>query len=78
MDKLTMHGQPGGLIRFVSTADRHDLVQKLGEIEHEAGGIFDQVCDRFCRYPYETEDQEDLNNICKNCPLTRLADLIGV
>ena len=78
MAKLTEKGQPGGLIRFVSMADRHDLVQKLGEIEHEAGGIFDQVCDRFCRYPYETEDQEDLNNICKNCPLTRLADLIGV
>lgn len=78
MAKLTEKGQPGGLIKFVSMADRYDLVQKLGEIEHEAEGVLGQTCDRFCRYPYETKDQEDLNIICDHCPLNRLADLIGV
>lgn len=77
MAKLTEKGQPGGLIKFVSMADRHDLVQKLGEIEHEAGGALDQICDRCCKW-YAAEDKREISHRCKNCPVTRLADLIGV
>ena len=78
MARLTEKGQPAGLIRFVSMAERYDLVQKLGKIEHEAEDVFSRVCDCYCRHPYEVEDQEDLDDICKSCPVTRLADLIGV
>lgn len=67
-----------GLIRFVSAADRHDLVQKLGQIEYEAECALSEICDRCCRYPFEIEDQEDLNAICEDCAVTKLAELIGV
>ena len=31
-----------------------------------------EICDKYCKYPYEIEDEADLDEICKNCPLERL------
>lgn len=35
--------------------------------------IVEQMCDEYCRFPYEIEDEDRLyKEKCENCPLTRL------
>ena len=31
-----------------------------------------EMCNKYCKYPYEIEDEADLDKICENCPLERL------
>ena len=32
-----------------------------------------EICDKYCRYPFEIEDEEELLKFyCENCPLGRL------
>lgn len=75
--RLTRQTSPENLIQYVSHAERYDLVQKLGAIEHRSEGLINRTCDHICRFPYEA-DQEELDDICKECPITKLAELIGV
>jgi hypothetical protein len=40
----------------------------IGEIEQ----IKEEMCDSFCRVPYEAEDDNEATELCKLCPLNRL------
>lgn len=40
----------------------------ISEIEQ----IKEEMCDSFCRVPYEAEDEEEATELCKLCPLNRL------
>ena len=40
----------------------------IGEIEQ----IKEEMCDSFCRVPYEAEDDNEADELCKLCPLNRL------
>ena len=40
----------------------------IGEIEQ----IKEEMCDSFCRVPYEAEDDKEAAELCKLCPLNRL------
>lgn len=31
--------------------------------------ISEAICDRYCKWPFNTETQEELNKICEDCPL---------
>ena len=33
-----------------------------------AESIKNEFCDNFCKWPFNTETQEDLNEICERCP----------
>lgn len=35
-------------------------------------GIKEQMCDNYCKYPNEIKDDEELYDICGECPLGRL------
>ena len=39
-----------------------------GKIEE----ICSEICDKYCKYPYEIEDEELLRVICDKCPLNKL------
>ena len=46
----------------------YQLLQQIEEIKTE-------ICDKYCRYPFEwsIDDEETLKDkYCKDCPLTRL------
>lgn len=45
----------------------------IGEIEQ----IKEEMCDSFCRVPYEAEDEEEATELCKLCPLNRLEVIIN-
>ena len=36
--------------------------------------IKEAICDEYCRHPFNTETQAELNEICKECPLNELSD----
>jgi hypothetical protein len=78
MGKLTRRTPPENIIRYVTTAERYDLVQKLGAIEHQAEDLITRVCDNCCRHPYEIQDQTEMDDKCAGCAMTRLAELIGI
>ena len=34
--------------------------------------VKNDICDNYCKWPFNTETQADLNEICEKCPLKRL------
>ena len=36
--------------------------------------IKEAICDEYCRHPFNTETQAELNEICKECPLNELQE----
>lgn len=47
----------------------------LQEAINRLDKIASQICDDYCRYPYQfgEDEQEDLDAICKDCPVNGLA-----
>ena len=45
-------------------------------LEQLISGVKCEMCDNFCRWPHEARTQEELDAICKHCPLD-LLDEIG-
>lgn len=41
------------------------IVEQLERIKY-------QICDGYCKYPYQCEGQKELDTICKSCPLNRI------
>lgn len=44
--------------------------------EQEIENIKTQICERYCRYPYEWDEEKDgelsESDVCRECPLNRL------
>lgn len=74
---LTRWGEKSG---WFSPEKKTALVDKLAPIEHEAGGLLGQVCDGYCRFTCAAsgKTQEEMEDICADCPLAALARMIGV
>ena len=36
--------------------------------------IKEQICDEYCKWPFITETQADLNEICEKCPMNNLKE----
>ena len=34
--------------------------------------VIEAICDEYCKWPFNTETQDDLNRICENCPLNNI------
>lgn len=34
--------------------------------------VTEAICDEYCKWPFNTETQADLNKICDNCPLNNI------
>ena len=39
------------------------------EMEKIVTPMMEQICDHLCRFPWETERREDLEEICANCQI---------
>lgn len=81
MDRLTtMHmrrERSGLVVKYRTEADCEALTQKLGTIEYRSEDLINRACDHICRFPGEA-DPDELPGICEECPVTKLAELIGV
>lgn len=38
--------------------------------------ITGEFCDKYCKYPCKTKNQDELDEICESCPMNELADLL--
>ena len=47
-------------------------MSKMSQLSQELDDIKEQMCDEYCKYPYEIADDEMLMIICNKCPLNRL------
>ena len=80
MKRLTHERVNGIRTGYWTAAKKEELVDKLGPIEHEAEGVMEQICEQRCAFrrpPLRPENQEDMYDICEECPMNRLAELIG-
>lgn len=74
---LTRKGERSG---WFSMSKKQELVDKLGPIEHQAEELLEELCGNYCRYTSAASGKtgDELLDICEDCPLSRLRDLIGV
>ena len=74
---LTRKGKRSG---WFSMSKKQELVDKLGPIEHQAEELLEELCGNYCRYTSAASGKtgDELLDICEDCPLSRLRDLIGV
>lgn len=47
-------------------------MSKMSALSQAIDNVKEQMCDEYCKYPYEYEDSEMLEVICNKCPLNRL------
>ena len=47
-------------------------MSKMSNLQIKIEEIKNDMCDNFCKWPFNTETQADLNEICEKCPLQRL------
>ena len=38
--------------------------------------ITEKFCDKYCKYPYVIKKQDELDDICENCPMNELFELL--
>lgn len=77
MEKMTSERCNGIKKGYWSPKTKEEVVQKLGLVEHRGEDLINRACDHICRFPGEA-DPEELPGICEECPVNKLAGLIGV
>lgn len=43
--------------------------------ETVVGKAAEQICDKYCRYPFECKAQDELDEHCDSCPLVNLLNI---
>lgn len=76
MSKLTSERVNGIKQGYGSPFTKEVCVQRLGQIEAKAPALIEQACE-LCHYPYVIQDQEELEEKCRVCPLNYLDKLIA-
>ena len=46
-----------------------ELVDKKIDLERKIDNVAELMCDKYCKYPNECADDEELMGICEKCPL---------
>ena len=46
-------------------------------IGEQIAAVREKICDEYCKWPFITETQADLNEICAQCPLNKLEEKDG-
>ena len=47
-----------------------------GPVFHEGclEGLAEQICEEYCRWPWECQEQDQMDEKCAACPLNRLVE----
>lgn len=52
---------------------KHNAIKALAKKHEKAESIKERMCDEYCKMPREAADQEELEELCKYCPLNELS-----
>ncbi len=52
-----------------------EAMEKLAKLEDMAD-VQEKMCDEYCQYPCRCPDQETLDNICSDCELAKLFEVL--
>lgn len=78
MAKLTSTRVNGIRSGYWSPAKKEELTQRLGDLEHRAPRILNDLCDHYCKYPgREDMTREERMEICNECPMNSLMRMVG-
>ena len=47
-------------------------MSKMSNLALVLDKVKEQMCDEYCKYPYEYRDNEILDAVCDRCPLCRI------
>lgn len=53
---------------------KNEKSDALYALESKIDDVVEDMCDHFCRYPAEAEDDDALISYCENCPLNKLRE----
>lgn len=78
MAKLTSTRVNGIRSGYWSPAKKEELAQRLGDLEHRAPRMLNDLCDHYCKYPgRENMTREERMEICNECPMNSLMRMVG-
>ena len=78
MAKLTSTRVNGISSGYWSPAKKAELTQRLGDLEHRAPRMLNDLCDPYCKYPgREDMTREEQMEICDECPMNSLMRMVG-
>lgn len=78
MAKLTSVRVNGIRSGYWSPAKKEELVQRLGDLEHRAPRMLNDLCGHYCKYPgREDLTHEERMEICSDCPMNSLMRMVG-
>lgn len=60
----------GCLCKLKDYEDTGMSPQQIQDWMHDLEDMTGHVCDDLCRHPYAIQDQDDLDRICENCPVS--------
>lgn len=46
-------------------------------LEQELEAIRQVFCDEYCKYPLICKTQDEMDGICEECPLSKLAEMVN-
>lgn len=47
-------------------------MSKMSNLAAVLDEVKQNICDHYCRFPFEVEDQEQMDELCERCPLSRI------
>lgn len=46
-------------------------------LEQELEALRENFCENYCKYPFICKTQDELDGICEECPLDKLAEIVN-
>ena len=51
-------------------------MKRLSVLEDHLEVVMEKMCDEYCQYPCKCPNQETLDNICRECELAKLFEVL--
>lgn len=66
----------GCLCKLKDYEDTGMSPQQIQDWMYDLEDMAGHVCDDLCRHPYDIQDQDDLDRICENCPVSACGERV--
>ena len=53
------------------------IIHSLEQTKEIITYVSENFCDKYCKYPYLSLNQDTLDNICEHCPMCKLTEVFN-